>query len=213
MSSVIRQETAVFLIFIFHGALLTLLYDVLRALRRICRHNLLVLSFEDFLYWLLAGFLTFWLSFRETSGVLRGYAAAGIFLGFLLYHLTVSRFVVRFLSALFRLPAAAFAFLWRMLSNPVKIFCKKCKKRIEFTRKRGYNKQHTRADAGKRKSHSRRGRAASPGEAHSLSGEGDAGKQKCKGKRARGTNGNKKQGSKDKITKGSLGWRQKKESS
>ncbi|MCD7882782.1 MAG: spore cortex biosynthesis protein YabQ [Lachnospiraceae bacterium] len=211
MSSVIRQETAVFFIFIFHGALLTLLYDVLRALRRSFRHHLLVLSAEDFLYWLLAGFLTFWLSFRETSGALRGYAAVGIFLGFLLYHLTVSRLVVGLLSAVFRLPVTAAAFLRRILSIPVKKICKNCKKRIEFTQKRGYNKRYTCANAEKRNSGrnscSRRGQAASSEEERSIldgraasSGkersilDGRRWKAKMQGETRKRTNGSKKTG-------------------
>ncbi|MCD7954802.1 MAG: spore cortex biosynthesis protein YabQ [Lachnospiraceae bacterium] len=183
MSSVIRQETAVFFIFILHGVMLTLLYDVLRVLRRSYRHHLLVLSLEDFLFWLLAGFLTFWLSSQETNGVLRSYAAVGIFLGFLLYHLTVSQLVVRLLTSLFRLPAAAAALLWRMLSIPVKKICKNHKKRIEFTRKRGYNKQHTRTNAKMQKHYSRRGRAVLPGEQHTSMG--GVKKQKSKGRRAK----------------------------
>ena len=41
-----------------------------------------------------AGFLTFCLVFSGTDGVIRGYVAAGIFLGAFFYHKTVSRWVV-----------------------------------------------------------------------------------------------------------------------
>lgn len=102
MSSVVRQETAVFLFSILHGAVLTILYDILRALRRSVRHSLAVLSLEDFFYWMLAGLLTFGLAFQEMDGVIRGYAAAGMLLGFLLYHFTLSSGFVTVLSTLFR---------------------------------------------------------------------------------------------------------------
>ncbi|MCD8396394.1 MAG: spore cortex biosynthesis protein YabQ [Lachnospiraceae bacterium] len=115
MSGVIRRETAVFLISVLHGAALTFLYDLLRALRRSFRHSLPVLSAEDFLFWLLAGALTFCLAFRETDGVIRDYVAAGILIGFLLYHFTISACAVRILSGVFTL-------MYRAVSFPLRVF-------------------------------------------------------------------------------------------
>ncbi|MCD7820307.1 MAG: spore cortex biosynthesis protein YabQ [Lachnospiraceae bacterium] len=139
MSSVIRQETAVFLISILHGAALTFLYDFLRALRRCISHGLAALSLEDFLFWLLAGFLTFYLTFRETDGIIRGYVAVGILLGFFLYHLLLSCTVVALLTGLFRLLGRIVGLPCRILSTAVKKTCIFCKKRIEFARKSVYN--------------------------------------------------------------------------
>ncbi len=157
MSSVIRQETAVFLFFVLHGAGLTIFYDVLRALRRSIRHSLLLLSLEDFLFWMQAGFLTFYLSFRESDGAIRGYAAVGMLIGFTLYHFTLSPFIVNTLSVLFRfllrLWRTFFHQLFRILraaARPCRILwgfiqknCKICKKRIEIARKKAYNDKDT----------------------------------------------------------------------
>lgn len=136
------------MIFVLHGAVLTLSYDILRALRRSFRHPLAVLSAEDFLFWLLAGLLTFRVSFLETDGTWRTYIAVGMMLGFLLYHLTVSRLVVVLLSGLFRLAWRTAAFPWRILSIAVKKICKICKKRIEFHRKRVYNVKSAHGNTG-----------------------------------------------------------------
>ncbi|MCD7735393.1 MAG: spore cortex biosynthesis protein YabQ [Lachnospiraceae bacterium] len=146
MNSVIRQETAVFLISILHGAILTFLYDFLRALRRCFRHSLAVLSAEDFVFWLFIGFLTFSLTFRETDGVIRGYVAVGILLGFLLYHYTLSSLVVAVLSGIFQFLRKVFGFPWRVLSAAVKIICEFIKKRIEFARKKAYNVKKARGE-------------------------------------------------------------------
>ncbi|MCC8101047.1 MAG: spore cortex biosynthesis protein YabQ [Clostridiales bacterium] len=128
MSGVIRRETAVFLISVLHGAVLTLLYDFLRALRRSFRHSLSVLSAEDLFFWLLAGFLTFYLAFRETGGVIRGYVAAGILIGFLLYDFTLSPLVVKVLSRLFLLLQRIIGFPVRVIlcaaKNILGFFCK-----------------------------------------------------------------------------------------
>ncbi|MCD8023453.1 MAG: spore cortex biosynthesis protein YabQ, partial [Lachnospiraceae bacterium] len=121
MSSVIRQETAVFLYAVLHGALLTLIYDFMRALRRAFRHNLAVLSLEDFLFWLLAGTLTFLLIYQRTDGTVRGYVIVGIFLGFSLYHLTLSPLFVS-------LGARLFAFAWKILCLPFRLLASVARK-------------------------------------------------------------------------------------
>ena len=49
--------------FLFHsflmGILITVLYDILRILRRILPHNILAVSVEDFLYWIVCSLLVF----------------------------------------------------------------------------------------------------------------------------------------------------------
>ena len=94
MSQVIRQETIVFLTAVLHGAVLAFFYDLLRALRRVFPHSLTVISAEDFLFWIAAGFLTFCLLFQETNGVIRCYVAVGAALGVIFYLNVPSRLVL-----------------------------------------------------------------------------------------------------------------------
>lgn len=100
MSQVIRQETIVFLTSVLHGALLALVYDLLRALRRVFAHSLAAVSAEDFLFWIAAGFFTFCLLFLETDGVIRGYVAVGAALGVILYLNLFSRLVLRIVTGI-----------------------------------------------------------------------------------------------------------------
>ncbi len=94
MSQVIRQEALVFLAAVLHGFCLALVYDLLRALRRVFAHSSAAVSAEDFLFWIAAGFLTFCLLFLKTNGVIRGYVAVGAALGVLIYLSMFSRFVL-----------------------------------------------------------------------------------------------------------------------
>lgn len=139
MSEVIRQETLVFFLSILHGIGLSVLYDLLRALRRAFRHGLAAVSAEDFLYWLTASFFTFILIFSRTDGVLRGYVGAGIGLGAVWYHLTLSSYVVKALAAFFTLLRKMCGFVTRFLSNLVGKTCIKWKKKVEIPEKKGYN--------------------------------------------------------------------------
>ena len=139
MSEVIRQETAVFLLSVLHGAALTLAYDLLRALRRAFAHGAVAVSVEDFLFWIVAGFLTFCLAFYRTDGVIRGYVAVGIAIGVILYHFSISGLVVRFFSRLFVSIKHVFGTILRFLALPAKKCCHFWQKIIEIAGKSGYN--------------------------------------------------------------------------
>lgn len=139
MSQVIRQETMVFLLSVLHGIILTFCYDLIRSLRRAFRHGLAAVSIEDFLFWLAAGFLTFCLAFLWTDGVIRGYVAAGIAIGAVLYHYTASSFVVRGVSWFLKGIKRGVSLAWRILSKPARKIWPFWKKIIEFARQKGYN--------------------------------------------------------------------------
>lgn len=141
MSLVIRQETEVFLLAAVHGACLSVLYDLLRALRRTICHGNLILAAEDFLFWLTAACLTFCFAFWKTDGIIRGYMAAGIILGVILYQMMVSRFVVHGCGRLFGSVKILLGFIWKILSVPTEKLWRKWKKSVVFARKKSYNRR------------------------------------------------------------------------
>ncbi len=140
MSEVIRQETVMFFLSVLHGACLTFCYDLLRAARRAFRHGIAAVSAEDFLFWTATGFLTFCLAFFRTDGVIRGYVAAGILIGAVLYHFSVSALVVRVFARLFLSVKRIFCAIMGVVSWPAKKICRFIKKIIEIAGKSGYNK-------------------------------------------------------------------------
>ncbi len=139
MSQVLRQETAVFLLSVLHGTGLSFFYDLIRCLRRTFRHGLLAVSAEDFLFWTAAGFLTFCLAFFRTDGVIRGYVAAGIAIGAVLYHFTLSRAAVEAFSLLFLEIRRVIRLILQIVSKPLKKTGIFLKKPVEFMRKNAYN--------------------------------------------------------------------------
>lgn len=98
MSSQIVEET----LFLYHAVLLgvfvAVIYDIIRIFRRVVGHNRFFISLEDILYWVFCAWEVFYLLYKESSGVLRWFAILGIALGMFLYLISVSRFVVRFVS-------------------------------------------------------------------------------------------------------------------
>ncbi len=98
MSPQIVKET----MFLYHAVMLgifvAIVYDGVRIFRRIVNHNRLFISIEDLLFWVFCAWKVFYLLYEESSGVLRWFAILGIALGMFLYLLTVSRFVVHYVS-------------------------------------------------------------------------------------------------------------------
>ncbi len=87
---------AIFLgISILLGAVLFLLYDILRIFRRVIPHGAVWIGIEDFLYWLICTAAVFLMLYQENDGMVRGFAIGGVIAGTLLYYLLLSRYVIK----------------------------------------------------------------------------------------------------------------------
>lgn len=99
MSEVIRTEITLFLISVLTGVWILFVYDLLRILRRVFPRGSVLVGIEDLLYWCAAGILVFYVIFTNNDGSLRGFCLAAILLGMLLYNQSISKYLVKGLSA------------------------------------------------------------------------------------------------------------------
>ena len=76
------------------GALITVVYDVLRIFRRMLSHGNLWIGIEDFFFWIWTTFWIFSVLYRENDGNLRIYTILFMVLGMLLYHRIIGEPVV-----------------------------------------------------------------------------------------------------------------------
>jgi spore cortex biosynthesis protein YabQ len=97
----IAQQTAVFLYSVLLGAMLSVFYDIFRALRKHIPHHNLVVMLEDILFWLISAAAVFVFIYNTNSGEVRAFVFIGAVLGGVLYFLTISKLVIRLLSAVF----------------------------------------------------------------------------------------------------------------
>lgn len=98
MSPDIRMQAHLLAAGLLTGAGLMALYDVLRVFRLLVRHGWLWTGIEDLLYWVISGFLTFLLLYRENDGAIRFYVVAAVFLAMVVYDRTFSRFFLKWLK-------------------------------------------------------------------------------------------------------------------
>jgi spore cortex biosynthesis protein YabQ len=80
MSPDILIELRLLIRSVWTGAALSLGYGLIQLWRRICHHSWLAAGLEDFFYWSAAGFVVFYLLYRENDGALRMYVIVTVLL-------------------------------------------------------------------------------------------------------------------------------------
>ncbi len=99
------------------GAGLMFLYDVLRIVRIIIQHSIVMISIEDILYWAVAGVLMFVLLYKEDAGSIRWFAVAVTALGMFVYNFMVSRLAVPFVGKCLKWPLLKLATLVKAVTS------------------------------------------------------------------------------------------------
>ena len=94
MAELIYDELELFVVCLLLGAMLTLVYDGVRILRMLFHHWDWMVDVEDLIYWIFTAWMVFRTLFYYNRGALRGYAFLGMFLGVIVYTLTISRLLL-----------------------------------------------------------------------------------------------------------------------
>lgn len=90
MNGDIMLEVKFFFVSVACGVLLLIAYDLLRIVRRILKQNGFLVAIEDLLFWIAGGVFFFHTIYTENYGIIRSFSIAGLILGMVLYHNTIS---------------------------------------------------------------------------------------------------------------------------
>lgn len=90
-----------FIISALFGGTYCIIYDMLRAIRKIKRFSAVYVAIQDLIYFLIIGIVTFFIFLKYTCGEIRGYIFAALLAGFFAFRLTASRFLLRFFVFVF----------------------------------------------------------------------------------------------------------------
>ena len=85
---------------LFMGIFITFVYDLLRIFRRVVSHGRLLVSAEDFAFWVYCGAEVFLLMYHESNGTLRWFAVLGALAGMFFYRKIVSPLFVKYAALL-----------------------------------------------------------------------------------------------------------------
>lgn len=119
MSQNIINETYFFGCCVLTGIAVISMYDVIRIFRRIVKHGVLAIGIEDLIYWVGCSFFVFHIIYIRNDGVIRGFAILAIVLGMLIYNLTISNLIVKYISMILNK-------IIHFLTAPIKWITKKC---------------------------------------------------------------------------------------
>ncbi|MDF2944786.1 MAG: hypothetical protein K0S01_3644 [Herbinix sp.] len=136
MNHAITVELQFFLRSILWGGLLLLVYDGLRIIRRLIKHDSFFVAVEDLIFWVAASLFIFIMMYKENNGIIRGFSVMGMAIGMILYHYIVSELLVnaitKFIRTLFRPFAIAFGKVKRFILYLISI----AKKIVKFILRR-----------------------------------------------------------------------------
>lgn len=130
MSQVILGELRVVGVALLSGAVITIVYDLLRIFRRVISHGNLWIGIEDFVFWIWTALWIFSVLYRENDGNLRMYTILAMALGMLLYHKTISEPLVEFTGKILKKLLSILFYPLKMLKISMIFFGKKLKKLI-----------------------------------------------------------------------------------
>ena len=115
----VSHEAFVFLCSALAGALIFLIYDLFRIIRRRSESGALLIHIQDGTFWLAALAIMFFVIFQVNNGILRFYQLAGAGLGALLYGLTLSPWVLKLFLLAVDFFSKIFKFFLKILLTPL----------------------------------------------------------------------------------------------
>lgn len=117
------------------GAGLLALYDLIRIIRRVVPHGVIAIALEDVLYWAGTALLVFQLLYRENDGAVRGYALFAVAAGMLIYHRTVSGWLVEHIAGILNwclgIVLKPLSVIWRKVVQVFRVAVRFYKKKLK----------------------------------------------------------------------------------
>ena len=96
-----NNQIITFVLSLLLGCIFCLLYDILRALRKVCLNSFMAINICDLICWIIYGFITFIFLIARTNGEIRGFVLLGELIGFVLFRVSISKYIVGILGWFF----------------------------------------------------------------------------------------------------------------
>lgn len=122
--SLIVEQVYIFFYAVLAGVIIAFLYDVLRIKRRAIKTNVVILSIEDIIYWLLSAIIVFLTVYNSNDGQMRGFIFLGNILGVALYLSVFSRLVIASSMMIINFIKKVLLFIWKVVTYPFRLIFK-----------------------------------------------------------------------------------------
>ena len=118
------NQANLFLIFVINGAIIGLLFDIFRILRKSFKTSDIITTIEDILFWIITGIIILYSIFVFNDGEIRFFMFIGIFLGVMLYMLLLSRYIIKVSVKIIEIIKKIIGFIFKILILPIKTIYK-----------------------------------------------------------------------------------------
>ena len=125
-----------FLIFSINGVIIGLIFDFFRILRKSFKTTNIITYIEDIAFWILTGISIIIFMYNFSDGSLRLYMLLGLILGFLIYILTISKYIINFFVYIINILKKIADYIFKILSIPIKFLNKILKPLYTFIYKK-----------------------------------------------------------------------------
>ena len=129
MSPIITNQSVLFLTSVEIGVLMGILFDLIRIFRKLLKHPNFLVQMEDMLYWIICGFIGFYMLYVCNYAEIRPFIFIGILLGAIFYFMTfsvifmkIATIVIHYIKELIRKLGEA---IKKYILKPIKFVLKK----------------------------------------------------------------------------------------
>ncbi len=136
MNHAISVELQFFLVSVLWGAILLFVYDILRIIRRLIKHDTFFVALEDLIFWVCASLFIFAMMYQENDGIIRGFSVMGMAIGMLLYHYLLSDFFITITTKFIQLLISPVVFVMNKMKKIIKFMISKGKTASNFLLRR-----------------------------------------------------------------------------
>lgn len=117
-----------FAVCIFCGGAIGFLFDLFRITRRLFRTSNIVATTEDIVFWIVASAVFFAVVLKISSGEIRFFQLVALFIGTVLYFLTISPLIIKVSVLVLRFVARVLIFIVKIVMAPALLVCRIVKK-------------------------------------------------------------------------------------
>lgn len=118
------NQAYVFLSTVYAGFIIGFIYDCCRMVRKITKPGIWLTGVMDLLFWIVMGLLSFLVLFYVNDGEVRIYTIAGFGIGWALYALTLSPYIMKALTWIYRMLAKLINWVTNLLLWPFRMLKK-----------------------------------------------------------------------------------------
>lgn len=117
----VSHELTVLLFSALSGSIISLIFDMLKIIRKKSSAGIFISALSDVLFWLFATIIMFFAIYFINRGKLRFYQFAGAIIGAILYFSLLSEWISAFLRHFIDIFCRIFEFFFKILLTPLKI--------------------------------------------------------------------------------------------